>query len=50
MMNFRNEPVTIKLLGKHVRKVHGKVVIKDKDIQKKIQSIPVYVLDIKLNI
>ena len=33
MMNFRNEPVTIKLLGKHVRKVHGTVVTKDKDIQ-----------------
>lgn len=33
MMNFRNEPVTIKLLGKHVRKVHGTVVTKDNNIQ-----------------
>ena len=26
MMNFRNEPMTIKLLGKHVDKVLGTVV------------------------
>ena len=31
--NFRSEPVTIKLLGKHVRKVQGTVVTKDNDIQ-----------------
>ena len=32
MMNFRNEAMTMKLLGKHVNKVLGTVVTKDKNV------------------